>query len=150
MVCTSDLDHLRQLFTIPENDAVVSKLMQLPPRAFDYKSPGTEAWNTSFTIEGQRLANRLSIISFDINRLQEFKAWVYKRFLQAEVDAWRLRVYREGLGPQHELLSIPSPQLLLYEAAFTPPGLNLYLNNPGRKLILPFTDPLSVTPFTQT
>ena len=74
------------MFTIPENDAVVSKSIRLPPRAFDYKSPRTEAWNTSFTIEGQRLANRLSIISFDINRLQELKAWVYKILIQAEVD----------------------------------------------------------------
>ena len=45
--------------------------MRLPPQAFDYKSPKTEAWNTSFTVEGQRLANRLSIIS--LNRLQELK-----------------------------------------------------------------------------
>ena len=34
----------------------------------------------------------------------------------------------------HFLTSVPS-----YEAAFTLPGLNLYLNNSGRKLEIPFT-----------
>ena len=150
VVCNPDLDYLCQLFKITENNALVSQSTRLPPRAFDYKSPRTKAWNSSYTIEGQRLANRLSIISFDANRLRELKAWVYNLFFQAEKDAWRLRVEREGFGPRHELTCIPSPPLPLYGAAFTPPGLNLYLNNPERKLEIPFTDSLSETPFSQT
>ena len=131
VVCTPDLDYLRQLFTIPENDAVVSKSMRLPPWIVASKSPRTEAWNTSFTVEGQRLANRLSIISFDINRLQELKEWVHNILLQAEIDAWRLRVDREGFCPQLEFMSIPSPQLQLYEAAFTPPLVSTYTSHRG-------------------
>ena len=44
VVCTSDFDYLRQLFTIPENEAVVSKSMRLPPREFNYTSPRMESW----------------------------------------------------------------------------------------------------------
>ena len=78
---------------LPYTDTIARE-MRIPSRAFDYKSPRLEAWNTSFTVEGQRLANGFSIISFDINRLQELKAWVYNILLKAEIDAWRLRVDR--------------------------------------------------------
>ena len=66
VLCTPELDYLRQLFTILENDALVSKPLRLPPWSFDYKSPRTESWNISSTIEGQRLANWLCIVSFYI------------------------------------------------------------------------------------
>ena len=150
VVCNADLVYLRHLLKVPTDNAVVSQSSRLPPRAFDYKTPRTEAWNSSFTVEGQRSANRLSIISFDPDRLQELKAWAYCVFFQAEVNAWRQRAISEGFVPLRDLSNIPSPQLPIYEAAFTPTGVNAYLDNPGRKLLLPFTDPLSTSPFSQT
>ena len=54
VICNADLVYLRHLLKVPTDDAVVSQSSRLPPRAFDYKTPRTEAWNSSFTVEGQR------------------------------------------------------------------------------------------------
>ena len=89
-----------------------------PPALFSFRRARTEAWNVSFIISGQRLANRLSILCFEPDRVPELKSLVSNIFWRAEIDAWRCRAIREGYVPVSDIDLLPHPFLPLYEAAF--------------------------------
>ena len=58
-----------------------------PPTLFNFKRARTKAISVSLTISGLRLENRLSILSFEPQRVAELKALIFNIFWEAEINA---------------------------------------------------------------
>ena len=78
---------------------------------FNFKRARTEAWNVSFIISGQCLANLLSILSFELKRVAELNSLVFNIIWRAEIDDWRCRAIRAGYVPASEIDRLPHPSL---------------------------------------
>ena len=151
IVSTTSPNHLYRMISPPPPINYEPAYLTRGPRAlFNFKRARTEAWNVSFIISGQRLANRLSILKFEPERVAELKSLVFNIFWRAEINAWRSRAIRKGYVPLSDIDLLPHPSLPLYEAAFTDPGNNGYMNTPGFSVSLPFTDQYSDALFLLT
>ena len=131
--------YLSDRLKLRSHQQITSRSLRLPPRPFDFPSPRTEAWKTSFSISSRMLLNTLVVTLIHRSRVTEFKKWLYTIFLKQEIEQWRCRALRENLLSLNLLSNLPHPPLPLNESAFT--FTNTFLNTTGYTLRLPFIDP---------
>ena len=82
-------DLYRMISPPPSPNYEPAYLTRGPPALFNVKRARTEAWNVSFIISGQRLANRLRIFNFKPKRVAELKTLVFNIIWRAEINASR-------------------------------------------------------------
>ena len=113
-----------------------SRPIRTIPHLFTYKAPHTQSWLSSFHISSQSFLNTLGITSFSLDQTKQFKTWLYRFLIRAEIDEWRQQSILHSYHPLAAFESLPNLNQNINLSTFT--FTDRHLHTPGFHYSIPF------------